>query len=405
MALTQPTNLFPSSFRGSGGDVIDASVNNTFSLQINGTSACVAYSAVIMQNDTASTVVYTIAKTTLATPIYPRNYKNEPQRLEFTVPSTSGMTNGYANGYKWNVTLYWNSTDSITSADTVFLTQAAPYFTVGTVPATVTTKAITLTATYTQADGVPLEWYQWTLEDARGTLIADMGKIYSNDIRFDLDGLISGEVFTYTLTGETQSGVTVPTETGTFTVSYNEPAVEGVVTTSCNKRTGSVTVAFPLLRVITGTALNGNYRYITDEPVNDETCIEIDSGNKITFDTVNSVPMDFDDDATHIYSGRPTGNATLYEYTEIDADSNTTKGLLTYNGSNLVYTYGGTVILTIPVSDFFVRWAIAIMHKDTAIIQIWVLDDALFPAQNLYPSETLYPNGGTNWAVEGRYTA
>jgi hypothetical protein len=94
----------------------------------------------------------------------------------------------------------------------------------------------------------------------------------------------------------------------------------------------------------------------------------------------------------------------MYTFTE-SVDGGTITGALAYNGTNLTYTYGGSTILTIPVSDFFVRWAIAIMYKNTAIIQIWVLDDALFPLETLYPSTTLYPNGGTNWAVEGRYTA
>jgi len=210
MALVQPTNLFPSSFRGSGGDVIDASVSNTFSLQLNGSSACTGYNLSIMQNDAASTSVYTTGNVTLATPIYPRDYNNDPQRLEVTIPSSSGMVNGYANGYKWNITLYWNSgANSIITQDTVFLAQASPYFQITNDPFTLDTKQLSLNATYTQTDDVPLEWYRWVLLDSNGNVVADTGEIYSEDIQFHVDGLLDGETFTYIITGQTQSGVPV----------------------------------------------------------------------------------------------------------------------------------------------------------------------------------------------------
>ena len=405
MALVQPTNLFPSSFRGSGGDVIDASQSNVFSLQLNGTSACVAYALTIMQNDTSSTVVYTVNKTTLTTPIYPRNYQNIPQRLEITIPSTSGMTNGYENGYKWNVTLYWGGAtddESITSADTFFVAQANPSFTVTDPPTTLTTKTLSLAATYTQSDGIPLEWYRWVLTDSSGNTIEDTGEVYSEDIQFIVDGLLSGNTYTYSLTGQTQSGVTVPTVTASFNVEYEQSIVSGVILTSCNNKTGSIAVSYPQLRVILGTASSEDYEYVQKTPIDSETSIAIGDGTQILFNTVNSEPMNFDDDATHIWSGRPTGESSiLYTFTE-SIEGGEVVGELSINNNAITYYYNGVLVLSAERTNYDIRWVIVIMHKDYAIFQFWIRDNILYPDTDLYPSLSLYPSGGVGWSDDGR---
>lgn len=438
MALTQPTNLFPSSFRGSGGDVIDASVANTFSLQLNGTSACVAYSLSIMQNDTNSTVVYTVAKTTLSTPIYPRNYKNEPQRLEVVIPSSSGMVNGYANGYKWNVKLYWDNSNYIECADTFFLAQATPTLTVVSPPVTVTAKSTTLSATYTQANGVPIEWYRWTLLDSNGNSIEDSGEIYSSDIRFAIDGLISGATYTYTLTGQTQSGVSIATVTGTFDVLYDSPDVSGITKFECNMKTGSIKVSFPLLKVIPGTPSDeSDYSYTQDLPIDGEYDLSLAKTGMISYTTVDSEAMALDEDSTHIWSGRPLQDGLLYAFTT--SDGITGGLLLSEEGTKLSYVYGAGQpypmedddalmdsdgyelldadgyelyqgvdyierITPIVRSDFSIRWIIAAMHKESAIIQVWVMSQVSYPDTDLYPSLRQFPSSGSGWANDGRYT-
>ena len=249
MALYQPTNLIPSSFRGEGGDVIDATVANTFSLQLNGNSACTDYQLIIMQNDTNSTLVYDTGKVTLGTPLYPRDYENNVQRLSITVPSNSGMVNGYASGYKWSIILWSSPTVYITSNDTFFWAKADPYFTVNSV-GTVASKNVTITATYTQANGAPLEWFEWVLYDTAGNVVKDTGKVYSQEVKFTFDGLLDDTTYDFALSGETDDGVTVPTQTGTFSVSYSATAITGDVTVTCDKDTGAISVAWTYTPVV-----------------------------------------------------------------------------------------------------------------------------------------------------------
>ena len=435
MALVQPTNLFPSSFRGGGGDVIDASVANTFSLQLNGSSPCVAYRIIIMKNDVSSTTIYAPAKVILDTPIYPRDHLNEPQRLEIPVPTVLGLENGYANGYKWRVLLWWDSTNYLTSADTFFKCEATPYFTVVNPPSTVTTKSVTLTATYTQADGVPLEWYRWTMEDTRGNVVADTGEIFSEDIQITVDGLLNGESFTYKVVGQTQSGVDVGgvddgeghySNTGSFSVEYEAPSVQGAVSTSCDYKTGAIHVSLPSIRVIEGA---GTEVYAEDIPIQGETCVTVSYLRPVTFSTVNGEPMNLPDDATHIWAGIIRGHADvtnypLYEFREningetVDGKLNfiyTRSGHPTVIQQYLTYTYNGQEIFrktlgTLDVDHFYywdmtTVWIVAIMHKSDFVVQFWALEEGVTPNFDQFPRDILYPDGGTTWINLGRYCA
>lgn len=261
MALYQPTNLIPSSFRGEGGDVIDASKTNTFSLQLNGNSPCIAYQLIIMQNDTDSTIVYDSGKYTLASPLYPRDYENNVQRLSISVPSNSGMTNGYSNGYKWVIILWADEDTTITSNDTFFWAKADPTFTVSTLPGTISEKSVTITATYTQVNGAPLEWFEWVLTDTDGNVVKDTGKVYSQEVKFVFDGLLNDTTYDYSLMGETDDGVTVPTVTGSFYVSYEASSVEGTVSASCDKDTGAITISWDVSSVEVGFTITKWFVY------------------------------------------------------------------------------------------------------------------------------------------------
>ena len=252
MALYQPTNLIPSSFRGEGGDVIDATQANDFSLQLNGNSACVAYRLTIMQNDTDSTIVYDTNKVTLTNPIYPRDYENNVQRLSIEIPTNSGMVNGYENGYKWNIILWADATNFIQSNDTFFWAKANPSFAFDSLPGVISEKNITVTATYTQANATPLEWFEWVLYDINGNVVKDTGKVYSQEVKFTFDGLLDDTTYDIALSGETDDGVIVPTITGSFYVSYSASSVVGSVTCACDKDTGAITVTWDVISMDVG---------------------------------------------------------------------------------------------------------------------------------------------------------
>ena len=132
--LNQPINVIPSVLSGVGEGVIDATEPLTVSWQVSGNSPMLAYQIVIQQNTDESTQMYTTGKVTLANPFYGTNYKGVQQTFSATAItasalSSAGIVNGYANGYKIEITQWWGATDadSITqTSPSVFITRATP---------------------------------------------------------------------------------------------------------------------------------------------------------------------------------------------------------------------------------------------------------------------------------------
>ena len=185
MALFQPTNITPSSFSGNAAGTVDVTQDLTVSWQVNGNSPLISYKIVFMQNDTASTVVLDTGKVELDAPFYGVNYKGEIQYFSTVITAqqmaTASMTNGYANGYKMQITQWWSADDSIeqTSAS-YFITRKEPTLTMASIPATISYKSYAFTATYAQEQGDTVEWMQWQirLTGSDEVTILDTGKIY-----------------------------------------------------------------------------------------------------------------------------------------------------------------------------------------------------------------------------------
>jgi len=106
MALYQPTNIFPSSFAGRGGGTVDALQPLTVSWQVNGNSAMTGYQIEIFQNTTVSTQVYDSGRVNIS-PFWGVGSTGETRYYSVDVQGP-GLVNGYAPGYKLQITQYWN---------------------------------------------------------------------------------------------------------------------------------------------------------------------------------------------------------------------------------------------------------------------------------------------------------
>lgn len=157
MALYQPTNVFPSSFAGVGGGVIDVTDPLTVSWQVNGSSAMTAYRIQIYENTTASRQVYDSGQTSVSPPFYGVTSTGEVNYFQTTIPANrlTGLSNGFSSGYKMLITQWWIGGSIQQLSPSFFLTRANPTVTVS-VPATVTARSVTFTGNYTQAQGIPL---------------------------------------------------------------------------------------------------------------------------------------------------------------------------------------------------------------------------------------------------------
>lgn len=339
--LFQPTNLVPSSFAGFGGDVIDVTVENEFLLQLNGNSALLAYQLTIMNNDSLSAVKYNTPKVVLDTPIYPINHKGEQQYLTVTIPvnTTSTLENG--KEYKWKIQLWWGSTniDSIISTESYFKTSSTPTVVIDNDLATLSTKNITLTATYSQTENVPIQWFKWVLAKKDGSdrseVVVDTGEIYSINIKLEYDALEDGNDYSAQVTVKNNDGVEATSDWYDFAVTYSKPTVQGYLNAVLTPSTG-IKLEWSKLKFIQGATSAGSEVYLADKPVDNHISIDIQPEQSIIFDGTSENGFELDTNVTHVWSGKlPEGfDGLFYKASGTDLAGNPYKLEIFYDNTS-----------------------------------------------------------------------
>lgn len=269
MALFQPTNVTPSNFNGTG--TIDVTDGMDVAWQVNGNSPMVAYQIRIMQNDTDSTEVYDSGKLTLLPPFYGTDSRGNPKvftkNIAAAALSTAGITNGYENGYKLQITEWWGNTDeqSITqSSASYFITRTKPTVTMGIIPTQFNFIRNTFTATYAQAQGDAIEWSRWEIEnvDEAYGKIYDSGKIYgAAELETTYEGFFPTTQYRIKCTVQTENGVEADTGWATFNTWYvtNDGAANMLACPLCDR--DAVRVGVPKNMFVLGRSNSSEYSF------------------------------------------------------------------------------------------------------------------------------------------------
>lgn len=408
MALYQPTQIVPSSLSGFGDGVIDVANPLTVSWQVNGFSPLVAYQIIIYQNDADSTQMLDTGKVTLSDPFYGTNAEGEQNLFEAdeitaAEMSTAGIVNGYANGYKLIITQWWGLTDaeSITQTSaSVFITRATPTVSINAITSPVTTKEITATATYTQAQGDILSWVRWVLTDAVGNVLKDTGKVYTGLLSFSYDGLFSGSSYDLQCYIETENGVQATSGKITFSVSYTMIETSGVVNACRRAGQPYVELSWSDRSQIEGTA-SGSYQTIGG-------LLKLPAGSSVTWDHVGDFDLAFAPDWSLAWRGViPSPDSNGFNAVEVDFDNNTT----------LVINIKNTAVSAKIGSTTLFSQAMTVLPNDILVVVMtkagwWVKQvtyaGGLYPELDLYPETTLYPLPTTrvinNWNGSLSYT-
>lgn len=229
--LNQPSNITPDEINGTG--TVDATQDLTVRWKVSGSSAMTAYKIDILQNDTASTPVYSTGKVTLSTPFWGVNYAGVVQYYSVVIPSATltgaGMTNG--SEYKMLITQWWSADDSVQQMTaSVFITRANPTLVLTAVDDPVSEKEYTFTATYSQAQGDAIRWVRWQIAYADDTEnpFLDTGNIYgTGELQVSYDGFLTGVNYSVNCTVETANGIDISTGWNDFLVDYSLPQTTG----------------------------------------------------------------------------------------------------------------------------------------------------------------------------------
>lgn len=391
--LNQPINVIPSVLSGVGEGVIDATQPLTVSWQVSGNTPMLAYKIVIYQNTDASTQLYTTGKVTLANPFYGTNYKGVQQTFSATAItasalSTAGIVNGYANGYKIIITQWWGATDADSISQTspsVFITRATPTISINSIsPSPYNKKNISITGSYSQADGDSIALTRWILLDTANPSepLVDTGDMETQELRLVYDGLFSGGTYSVQLIVQTVSGVVAQTSPVTFSVSYPVSEDYGAVTICKPNSKGYIDVSWASRSTLDGEVVG-------DAWVTDEELYVFGHHDSVTYSpTPISKPWSmvwrgsvsaFDNDTHNVV----TLNDGTHDY------------VLSLTSASATFTYNGNIIFseTLPV-QYPIRdgdvLVIAITPTKYYIKQV-TITGGLLPLNTLYPSNTLYP--------------
>lgn len=262
MALYQPTNVTPSMLGALGNGVVDVRNGIDVSWQVDGQSPMTAFQIRILENTSASRVLYDTGKKTDGCPFNGRDAKGDVVFFTYYIPdgelSTAGIANG--NSYKMLITQWWSDTQSVTQQSaSVFQCRAKPTLKIngGASPGTymtVDTTVKTFTATYEQAQGDPLVWVRWRLSryDTDLILLEDTGNVSTNVLQFQYAGFLNGERYLLQCDVETVNGVKAEAFSA-LQCSYDVAGFTGTVQTCVDRKRSGVKVSWPTALEINGT--------------------------------------------------------------------------------------------------------------------------------------------------------
>lgn len=387
--LHQPTNVIPSMLSGVGDGVIDATKPLTVSWNVSGDTPMVAYRIIIQQNNTASTQMFDTGKVTLSSPFYGHD-KNGVQQT-FTANtitaaqlSSAGIVNGYANGYKLVITQWWGSSDtsSITqTSPSLFITRATPSLSINTISDPYSERIITVTGSYSQAQGDAISLVRWIFAEADylNNPIVDTGEIDTSVLQFDYDGLLSGTTYAIRLIVQTSSGVTADTGFVEFSVSY--PISDDIGVVRACKPVGQPYVE------LTWTSRSTIEPTTTGSVSVDNGVLQLGSNSSITYSDLSiRSPWSF------AWRGQ-IGYQASANVLSLKNDADTY--LLNVSSNGVVFSKNGTQLFNEVITIWDVDTIVVVVTPNHYYIKQVTFGGGTIPAPDLYPSTTLYPSDVT----------
>jgi len=217
MALQQPLVVYPAL-----DETVDATSTVSFEVTIRGTQ-CVKY--VIYIYDVATNTQQYLATETLAATLY------DGDTLNISVD----MASLGADSYYWKILLYDTLSTYITSINYTFEASTPPTIAfTPSVPSIITLPFYEFIGAYTQAEDIGVKYFYINLYDyattqtqiTAGTAvpIQTSGQVWSSNIRYIFNGLVSGNTYQVQITGYTQGNVAFATALTSFDVSYSVPS-------------------------------------------------------------------------------------------------------------------------------------------------------------------------------------
>lgn len=388
-----PVNVYPSSLSGFGDGVIDATEGLTVSWQFSG-EPLARYQIVICQNDTQSTEMLDTGVVILDDLFYPTNSKGVQQTFyanEISAEdlSSAGIVNGYANGYKLFITMFAQDGTSVTQLSaSVFITRDKPSLTIDAITQPYSKREITITATYTQAQGDKAYNVQWYLVDTVNyeNYLIDTGILETSLLELQYDGLLTNTTYAVRAIVETENGVTADTGWYEFFVKYTLSPSQGLVDLCRMSGAPYIQISWANRTRIYGRP-EGTGSYATIGGL-----LRISDGESIIWDSNEDLPFSFAKPWSLAWRGQISDYTNPVNVVELGTDNSNNPYILTVEQDEIYFSYNGTVIFSQEVDLQPNDWLVVIITKDGWAIKQVTFEGGLLPRTDLYPETTLYPN-------------
>lgn len=260
----------------------------------------------------SNTVTGSLTASKIAIPLYSENRVKAGQKIiidgtEYTIVSYTADDTAMIG----TVTLSAEPTSDVTGKEFkiysdfidmpmyFFKARTTPTVTIQSFPSTINSREYSFVGTYSQNEGVAIQYYIFNLYDKDGELIDTTGKIYSADIKYKYDGFTNGLDYMIELICNNQDNIEVSTSKISFSVSYSQPNIDVGIGYQVLEDKDAIRLIIEPDKTSIPT-FNGTYKIIENFPFVGTNSAQIKNGI-VTYDNVSQEPISIDESLFSVF--------------------------------------------------------------------------------------------------------
>lgn len=264
-----------------------------------------------------------------------------------------------------------------------FKARTTPIAKIQNFPTTINSREYSFIGTYSQSEGVAIQYYTFNLYDKDGEVIDTTGKIYSANINYKYDGFINGSSYMIELICNNQDNIEVSTDKILFNISYSQPNIDVGIGYQVLENKDAIRLIIEPDKTSIPT-FDGKYKIIENFPFIGTNSAQIKNGI-IKYDNVSQEPLLIDKSSFSIFMSTRLENGFSGKIIELNGDEDRCIELVGYtfydnNGETKtkildIYTTNKFVLQTSVEDDVGYIWDNTATWDNT---KIWC-----FPLNNL----------------------
>jgi hypothetical protein len=264
-----------------------------------------------------------------------------------------------------------------------FKARTTPIAKIQNFPTTINSREYSFIGTYSQSEGVAIQYYTFNLYDKDGEVIDTTGKIYSANINYKYDGFINGSSYMIELICNNQDNIEVSTDKILFNISYSQPNIDVGIGYQVLENKDAIRLIIEPDKTSIPT-FDGKYKIIENFPFIGTNSAQIKNGI-IKYDNVSQEPLLIDKSSFSVFMSTRLENGFSGKIIELNGDEDRYIELVGYtfydnNGETKtkildIYTTNKFVLQTSVEDDVGYIWDNTATWDNT---KIWC-----FPLNNL----------------------